>query len=34
MACPYEDVAASSPRHGGVKPPLRRAGLQIGATVG
>jgi len=27
------DVAASLPRHGGVKPPLRNADLKIGATI-
>ncbi len=30
-ACAY--VAASLPRHGGVKPPLRRADLKVGATT-
>jgi predicted helicase len=27
------DVAASLPRHGGVKPPLRNADLKVGATI-
>src|SRR5271169_5470181 len=29
----HADVAASLPRHGGVKPPLRRADLKVGATT-
>jgi type I restriction enzyme M protein len=31
---PARDVAASLPRHGGVKPPLRHAALKDGATEG